>query len=112
MRRVVGCADDGAQTIVIWRRGGLIDLLAVAPGESEHRSFPSITGWPDLTYVLREITDTVLRCGQNLIVHVGASTYHAEIWKDDDGEITVYWEGVGPLKHGNLLSAFRWSGLV
>ena len=112
MRRVVGCADDGAQTIVIWRRGGLIDLLAVAPGESEHRSFPSVVHKNHVEYMFREITDTVLRCGQNLIVHVGASTYHAEIQKDDDGEITVYWEGASPLKHGNLLSAFRWSGLV
>ena len=121
MRRVVGCADDGAQTIVIWRRGGLIDLLAVAPGESEHRSFasyPSTTSFSSnadrahLDYVLREITDTVLRCGQNLIVHVGASTYHAEIWKSDNGGVTVDWKDNSPLKYGNLFSAFRSSGLV
>ena len=121
MRRVVGCADDGAQTIVIWRRNSVIDLLAVAPGESEHRSFasyPSSTSFSSnsdrahLDYVLREITDTVLRCGQNLTVHAGVSTYHAEIWKDDDGGVTVDWSGNGALKYGNLFSAFRSSGLV
>ena len=121
MRRVVGCADDGAQTIVIWRRNSVIDLLAVAPGESEHRSFasyPSTTSFSSnadrahLDYVLQEITDTVLRCGQNLIVHAGISTYHAEIRKDDDGSdsITIDWNGM--LMYGNLYSAFRSSGLV
>ena len=121
MRQVVGCADDGAQTIVIWRRNSVIDLLAVAPGESEHRSFPSYpsttsfsssAGRTHLRYVLQEITDTVLRCGQNLIVHAGVSTYHAEIWKDDDGGVTVEWAGDSPLKYGNLYSAFRLHGLV
>ena len=115
MRQVVGCADDGAQTIVIWRRNSVIDLLAVAPGESEHRSFSSNADRAHLDYVLQEITDTVLRCGQNLIVHAGVSTYHAEIQEEKDHSITVYWGGEeGSLMrlYGSLRMAFWSSCLV
>ena len=89
-RRIMGEEEDGAQTILIWRDNGPIDLLAVAPGECERWEFSDRA---HVDIIFAAVTLVARRCGHNLTICIEKDVYYIglkdagtenESWSDFD----------------------------